>query len=173
MREINMTLTDKLHFQMISLVHEKLYTFVRNPYQDLRSAGLRGGQVALEIGCGPGFFTLPAAAIVGSHGHLVSLDINPWAVKSTQQKVKEAGLENVEVLLGDASNTGLPCEHFDLIFIFGLGHAEGDLENILVESHRTLKRSGSLAIEGRLQPPDRLFQKLPGSGRILRYHRIN
>jgi ubiquinone/menaquinone biosynthesis C-methylase UbiE len=168
-----MALSDKLHFQMISLVHEKLYAFVRDPYRDLKSAGLRGGQVALEIGCGPGFFTIPAAAIVGSHGQLVSLDINPWAVKHTRQKVKEAGLENVEVLLGDAAHTDLPCEHFDLIFIFGLGQADGDVEDILVEAHRMLKRSGSLAIEGRTQPPDWLFQKMRGVGRIKRYRRIN
>jgi ubiquinone/menaquinone biosynthesis C-methylase UbiE len=166
-----MTLTDKLHFQMISLVHEKLYAFLRDPYQDLKSAGLKGGQVVLEIGCGPGFFTLPAAAIVGSRGHLVALDINPWAVMHTQQKVKEADLENVEVLLGDAANTGLPCEYCDLAFIFGLAHPDGDMEDILVETHRLLKRSGSLSIEGRMQVPDRLFQKLPGFGRITRYRR--
>jgi ubiquinone/menaquinone biosynthesis C-methylase UbiE len=165
--------TDKIHFQMISLIHEKLYGFVRDPYQDLKSAGLKGGQVALEIGCGPGFFTVPAAAIVGSLGHLVSLDINPWAVRHTQEKVSEAGLENVEVLLGDAASTGLPCEHFDLAFIFGLGHADGDMEDILLETHRLLKRSGWLAIEGRIQPPDSLFQKIPGVGRIKRYRRKN
>ena len=35
------------------------------PQQALEGAGIRSGQTILEVGCGTGFFTLPAARATG------------------------------------------------------------------------------------------------------------
>ena len=83
-----MSLSDKAHFKMMSLVHETLYGLFRDPYEALNAAGLEPGQEVLEVGCGPGFFTAPAARIVGEKGNVCALDINPLAVKRAQQKIK-------------------------------------------------------------------------------------
>ena len=45
------------------------------PEELLRSLGLRAGQTIADIGCGPGFFTVPAARIVGEDGHVYAADI--------------------------------------------------------------------------------------------------
>ena len=40
----------------------------QNPEEILTAIGLKAGQTLIDIGCGEGFFTLPAARIVGPNG---------------------------------------------------------------------------------------------------------
>ncbi len=42
------------------------------PEKTLQGADLRSGQTVLEVGCGTGFFTLPAAEMIGETGHLIA-----------------------------------------------------------------------------------------------------
>lgn len=163
---------DRMHFRMMAVVHEMMYELFRDPYQPLRAAGLRPGQRVLEVGCGPGFFTVPAAEIVGENGRVTSLDVSPAAVAHVQQKVEEAGVTNVEVLLANAGDTNLAGKSFDLIFVFGLGRVVGDLGDLWAELHRLLRSGGTLAVEGRLRPPGRLFRSVDEHGRIARFEKL-
>lgn len=164
-----MSLADKMHFKMMSLVHETLYGLFRDPYKALNAAGLRPGQKVLEVGCGPGFFTVPAAKLVGENGGVCALDISPSAVKHVRQKIEQAGVTNVKTILADAAQTGLPDQSFDLVFVFGLGHPIGDMREIWGELHRLLKSEGTLSVEGWLRPPSRLFRPLKRNGRIAQF----
>ena len=170
-----MSLTDRVHFRMMSLVHETLYGVFRDPYKALQAAGLREGQCVLEVGCGPGFFTAPAASVVGTNGSVCALDISPSAVNRVRQKLADAGVTNAEAVLGDAAETGLPGSRFDLVFLFGFhptaGVKSGEIDRILREAHRVLKPEGILAVEGRLQPPPELFNRIAASGGITQYQR--
>jgi ubiquinone/menaquinone biosynthesis C-methylase UbiE len=168
-----MSVADRVHFKMMSLVHETLYGLFRDPYKALNAAGLEPGQKVLEAGCGPGFFTVPAARIVGEGGSVLALDINPLAVERVQRKVAQEGVTNVKTVLADAAQTGLPGQGFDLIFLFGLAHPIGSMDGILSELHRLLKPGGILAIEGRLQPSGALFQLVKRQGRISQFRKMH
>ncbi len=161
-----------MHFGMMSLVHETLYSVFRDPYKVLDAAGLRPGQKVLEVGCGPGFFTIPAARIVGEQGCIYALDINPLAVKKVQQKIEREGVANVETVLADAAQTALSGSSFDLIFVFGLARPVGNVLSIWTELHRLLRPGGTLSVEGRLQPSDRLFSPVKRQGRIAQFRKI-
>ena len=164
--------SNRMHFKMMSLVHETLYGLLRDPYKALRAAGIEPGQQVLEVGCGPGFFTIPAAGIVGEGGHVYALDINPLAVERVRQKIEEKGLTNVKAILADAAETGLPDQSFDLIFLFGFMRPIGDLRDILAELHRLLKPAGVLSVEGRLRISNRFFHLVGRQGRISQYKKI-
>jgi ubiquinone/menaquinone biosynthesis C-methylase UbiE len=166
-----MTTADRVRFRMMSLVHEDLYRVFRDPYEALKAAGLEPGQEVLEVGCGPGFFTVPAARMVGEEGSVHALDINPLALERVRHKVEKEGVENVCTVLADAGQTGLPDESFDLIFVFGLGRAIGGADRIMAEVHRLLRPGGTLSIEGRLLPPSKLFQPVRREGRIAQYQK--
>ena len=142
-----MSIYDKVHFRMISFVHDTLYGLFMNPYKLLNSAGLKPGQKVLEVGCGPGFFTIPAAKIVGEKGRVYALDVNPVAVETVRRKIEEKGLKNVEVMLADAGETGLPDESIDVAFLFGVIHALDDVDAVMREMHRVLKAKGVLSIQ--------------------------
>jgi ubiquinone/menaquinone biosynthesis C-methylase UbiE len=167
-----MTVAERVHFRMMSLVHEDLYRVFRDPYKVLRAAGLEPGQEVLEVGCGPGFFTVPAARIVGEEGSVRALDVNPLALERVRQKVEREGVTNVGTIRADAGQTGLPDESFDLIFVFGLGRAIGGADRIMAEVHRLLRPGGTLSIEGRLQPPTKLFRPTKTAGQVSRYQKL-
>ncbi len=167
-----MSVANGMHFKMMSLVHETLYGLFRDPYKALSAAGLKPGQKVLEVGCGPGFFSIPAARMVGEKGSVYALDINPLAVERVQQKIEEEGVTNVKTVLADAAQTGLPDQFFDLIFVFGFAHSVGNMENILTELHRLLKPAGILSTEGRLWISSEPFRPLKRQGRISQFGKV-
>ncbi len=141
-----MSLYDRAHFAIIRVVHETLYGLFVDPFPHLRAAGLGPGHRVLEVGCGPGFFTIPAAELVGPAGRVDAIDINPVAVRHVKQKAEAKHLTNVEVTLADASKTDFPDSSFDVVFLFGVAHAL-DMKATLSEMHRVLKVGGSLSVE--------------------------
>jgi cyclopropane fatty-acyl-phospholipid synthase-like methyltransferase len=64
-----------MSFKMMSFIHETLYGLFRDPNKALQAAGLEAGQRVLEVGCGPGFFTIPASRIVGEGALSQSMSI--------------------------------------------------------------------------------------------------
>lgn len=164
--------TNEMNFRMMSFVHETLYGLFRDPYKALHDAGLEAGQTVLEVGCGPGFFTIPAARIVGDGGTVVALDINPVTVEHVRRKIQQAGVTNATVILTNAAQADLPDRSFDLIFVFGFARAVGGMAAIWPELHRLLKPGGTLSVEGRLRPPGRLFEAGQRQGRIAQLRKL-
>jgi len=61
----------------------------------LGEIGLRLGQVFVDIGAGPGFFALPAAAIVGPGGRVIGLDVSPFMVRRLRENAARKKATNV------------------------------------------------------------------------------
>jgi ubiquinone/menaquinone biosynthesis C-methylase UbiE len=140
--------TSNIAYWTIRLMHDNpLLPLVRNPYKLLKAAGLAEGHRVLEVGCGPGFFTIPAARIVGGEGHVYAVDIHPRAIARVNQKIEKEALKNITTMCINAKNTGLPGESLDLAFLFGLRYVAGGLENVISELHRVLKPGGGLSFE--------------------------
>lgn len=117
------------------------------PAKILEGAGILPGQTVLEIGCGTGYFTLPAARLIGEKGSLVAMDILQDAVDLVTRKVQNANLTNVRVIKGDAMNTGLDSGNFDVVLLFGVIPAPMiPLSKLLPELHRLIKEEGNLAV---------------------------
>ena len=77
--------------------------------------GLKPGQSAIDLGCGPrGILDLLSAA-VSPGGSVTGLDADPAHVAMAGQYAGQHGLANVEVMSGDARHTGLPEGSFDLV----------------------------------------------------------
>ena len=166
-----MSTSSRLHFKMMSFVHETLYGLFRDPYEALNAAGLEEGQRVLEVGCGPGFFTVPAAKVVGERGSVCALDVSPLAIARVEQKVEKAGVTNVKTILTDAAHTDLPDASFDFIFVFGFDRNVRQMGSILPELHRLLKPAGTLATEGRLWRSSELFHSTEPEGHILEFRK--
>ena len=135
-------------FRIISLMHDNPFLqYFRNPYKLLKAAGLKPGQKVLEVGCGPGFFTIPAAKIVGGEGFVYAVDVHPLAIERVNEKIEREGIKNLEPILANASDTGLADRIIDIAFLFGLQYIAGGLENVIAEIQRILKPEGVLSFE--------------------------
>ena len=164
---------DRISFAVIRFVHETMYGLFKDPVKPLEAAGLSAGQQALEVGCGPGHFTLPAARIVGKDGSLTAIDVNPHAVDHVAAKLRESAVTNATVRLVDATATDFDDGSFDLAFVFGLPRVErGGFEALWPELHRVLRADGTLAVEGRTPPPARLFREESSRDKVTRYRRL-
>ena len=138
----------RLAFWTITLIHDNpLLPWFKNPYDILKQAGLQPGQTVLEVGCGPGYFTITAARLVGKDGLVYAVDVNPFAVARVRRKIEREGLKNVVPLLANASRTTIPDRTIDLVFVFGLPRIAGGLQNLLAEMGRILEPSGTMAFQ--------------------------
>jgi demethylmenaquinone methyltransferase/2-methoxy-6-polyprenyl-1,4-benzoquinol methylase len=121
--------------------------WLMNPVKTLQGAGIEPGQTVLEVGCGTGFFTIPAAELIGDQGCLVAMDALSDYTKRVSKKVQAAGLENVRVVKRDALDTGLDAASIDKVLLFGvIPFPFLPLNRLLPEMHRILKTEGTLAV---------------------------
>lgn len=118
-----------------------------NPEKLLQGSGIQLGQTVLEIGCGSGFFTVPASKMLGDQGILYSTDIHDIAIKETQKKVDELLLKNVIVKKEDAMKSSFEDSMFDLVLLYGVVPAPIiSMKDISKEIYRVLKPRGIYAI---------------------------
>ena len=112
-----------------------------------------GDQVA-DVGCGPGFLTLPAARRVGSTGVVWALDAAPEMVRLVGQRAVEVGLEKiVQPLLVPGEGLPLPDGAVSVLlcslvlhFLREPGHAPTDLEQFCRELRRIARPDGRLLV---------------------------
>jgi len=81
----------------------------------LDRSAVRAGESVLDVGCGSGATVLAAARCAGAGGRVLAVDISEPLLALARERVRLAGLANVEFLLADAQSEALPASSFDLI----------------------------------------------------------
>jgi ubiquinone/menaquinone biosynthesis C-methylase UbiE len=116
----------------------------QNPEAILAQIELRPGSVFVDVGCGDGFFALPAARLVGKMGRVYGIDIDADAIEMLRRKASEEGLGNLDLKVGEAEET-LPCEACADIVFFGIDlHDFRDPFKVLINARKMLKHDGRL-----------------------------
>jgi ubiquinone/menaquinone biosynthesis C-methylase UbiE len=111
---------------------------------------LKPGDVLLDLGAGPGDYSLKAAELVGPTGMVLALDRREEAVRALGEKAGELGFENVKPMLGDitqelpvADNRVDVCLICTVLHIFPWPKFE---LNMFSEIKRVLKPGARLAV---------------------------
>ena len=152
-------------YRIISPMHDNpILPIFRSPQRLLTAAGLGAGQSVLEVGCSPGFFTIPAAEMVGDEGNIHAVDLHPLAIERVRKRIEKKEMRNVTPILSNASDTGLPDQSIDLAFIFGLLHVAGGIGDVLSEVHRVLKPEGVLSFEKTRGGEKKLIEEVEMAG---------
>jgi SAM-dependent methyltransferase len=81
----------------------------------LDRAGLRPGQSAADLGCGPRGVLDLLAERVSPGGRVVGVDADPAHTAMAAEFAARRGLTGVEIITADARNTGLASGSFDLV----------------------------------------------------------
>ena len=127
------------------------------PEQTLDRSGVMPGMQVLEIGPGPGVYTVPLArrvAAQGEHGSITCVEIQPEMIGIFRRRLQDAGVQNVEVIQGDGRQISSPENSFDLVFLAGVLGETLDLPALFEECTRVLKPGGTLAVTEQISDPD-------------------
>ena len=110
----------------------------------VQSIGITRGMKVLDLGCGDGTTALPAARL---GAEVLGVDIARNLVEAAQRRAVEAGLPNLRVQQGDASNlSALENQTFDrVVSIFGAMFAPRPLD-VAREMVRVTKRGGRIVM---------------------------
>lgn len=123
----------------------------------LERVGLRTGERVLELGPGPGAFTLEAARRLGPEGRLVTVDIQPEMIARVERRVREAGVTNVELHVASAYELPLPDSSVDRAFVITVMAEIPDKLRALAELRRVLRPGGTLSVTEEFLDPDYPF----------------
>lgn len=112
----------------------------------IESLQLTEGSVVADIGAGDGNQTLAIADYVGSSGQVYSTELGAESVQDLRESIVESGAENVTVLEGSPTQTNLPEESFDGIYLRRVYHHIGEPTSMNASILESLKPGGRLAI---------------------------
>ena len=112
---------------------------VANPH---RIAPIEEGATVVDIGCGAGMDLLLAAKSAGPRGRAIGIDMTESMAEKARASARAAGLDNVEVRLGDAMSLPLENATADLVISNGVLNLTSDKAVAFGEVFRVLKPGG-------------------------------
>lgn len=81
----------------------------------LAFAGVKEGDIVVDIGSGAGLDAILAAKAVGTTGTVIGIDMTPEMILQAEENVRRAGVHNVTFILGEAENLPLDQETTDWV----------------------------------------------------------
>ena len=126
-----------------------------SPKKLIQRLDLQENHRVLEIGPGPGYFSVPVSKVL-KKGSLVLLDIQQEMLDIAKKRLEKRKIENVDYLLCNGVEIDLEANSFDRVFMVAV---IGEIENrnkYLKEIHRLLKDDGMLSISELAGDPDKL-----------------
>lgn len=126
----------------------KKLSFV-DPDEIIKIAQIKKGEKVADFGCGPGYFSLPAAEAVGEAGMVYSFDVLPSALEALNSRIKIKNIDNIvvkRVNLEKENGTGLENDSMDWVIIKDVLFQNKDKDIILQEAKRILKSGGNILL---------------------------
>jgi ubiquinone/menaquinone biosynthesis C-methylase UbiE len=127
---------------------------IQPPAQVVDWARVEPGMHVLELGPGPGTFTLEIAGRVGDSGRVTAVDISPAMIARLEAKLEKAGAPNVTARVAEAYELPLPDSSVDRVFMVTVLAEIPGREQALAEIQRVLKPDGLLAVGEFIVDPD-------------------
>jgi SAM-dependent methyltransferase len=108
--------------------------------------GLSPGDTVLDVACGPGNFSRGFAKSVGDEGLVVGIDASRTMLERGVADLIAAGLPNLALVRGDATQLPFPDGTFDAVCCFAALHLFADPFAGLDEMRRILRPGGRIAL---------------------------
>jgi ubiquinone/menaquinone biosynthesis C-methylase UbiE len=116
----------------------------QDPDKILTEIGLMPGMTFMDLGCGDGYFALPAARMVGPKGKVIAVDIDESAIGRLRQQAAKEGLYQLSAEVRAAEET-VACEGCADFVFFGIDlHDFADPAQVIRNAKRMLRPSGLL-----------------------------
>lgn len=122
---------------------------------------LKKGMTVIDAGCAMGFFSIPAARLVGSDGTVLCVDLQDRMLKTLDKRAVKNGVAK-QIKTRKCSAESLMIDDFtgktDVAIAFGVVHEVPDEKVFFNEISRALKSGGILIMgEPRMPVPEKMF----------------
>ena len=109
------------------------------------AAGIVPGAVIADVGCGPAAMSLCMANVVGPSGRVIGIEPDAAALTTAQQLVALAGVDNVEILQGNATDSTLAPGSVDVaVMRLVLAHNQSAEQRMVDHLARLVRPGGSV-----------------------------
>jgi arsenite methyltransferase len=109
-------------------------------------AGLKEGEIVLDLGSGGGFDCFLARKQVGESGYVIGVDMTPEMVKLARQNAEQSAYKNIEFRLGEIEHLPVADDSIDVIISNCVINLALDKQQVFNETYRVLKAGGRLSI---------------------------
>lgn len=154
--------TEPAEIERLRLQH---HAWIEQAYALFRKAGLRAGELVLDLGCGPGFTSFELARVVGPSGHVIARDESARFLEWLAGERDRLGLANIEPSQGKVEDLELPDASLDAAYARWLFCWLPEPEVVLARVARALKPGGAVMLQeyldwGRMKllPRSRVFE---------------
>ncbi len=136
--------------ELANSLDNRIRRWLQNP-QKILAPYIREGMTVLDIGCGPGFFSVDIAKMVGKTGRVISADLQSGMLEKLRNKIKGTVLEGrIKLVKCDKDKVNV-VDKVDLILAFFMVHEVPDKGAFFLELKKILNKNGQLLlIEPRL-----------------------
>lgn len=118
----------------------------QNPEVILSRIGVQRGMAVVDLGCGPGYFSLPFASRVGATGLVYAVDSDPIMLNYLRDNIAKSKIEKriVKIIKADVSSTSIPTRSADIVFFANVLHDLQDHQPFFEEVRRICKQTASV-----------------------------
>lgn len=128
----------------------RIRRWLQNPERIL-APYVKEGMTVLDLGCGPGFFSVAMAGLVGKTGRIFAADLQEGMLQKVCEKIKGTELEKrIELVKCDRDSINVR-EQVDFILAFYMVHEVPDKGSLFRQLKAVLKDNGQfLLVEPKL-----------------------
>jgi ubiquinone/menaquinone biosynthesis C-methylase UbiE len=127
----------------------RIRRWIQNPRKIL-GPYIEAGMTVLDIGCGPGFFSIEAAEMVGKAGRVIAADLQQGMLDKLRDKIRGTTLEQRITLHKCQEDRIGVSANADFILLFYIVHEVPNTEELFNEVTAILKPEGKVLI---VEPP--------------------
>jgi ubiquinone/menaquinone biosynthesis C-methylase UbiE len=123
------------------LLSNPIRKWFQNPDQII-GPYIKEGMTVLDVGCAMGFFSLPAARIVGPNGKVICIDIQNEMIQKLEKRAVKKGLINrIETRLSNQNSLNIDdlAEKIDFAFAIFVVHETSDMSAFFSQIYQSLK----------------------------------
>jgi SAM-dependent methyltransferase len=90
--------------------------------QLIRLLGIKSGMTIADIGAGSGYYVVRLSPIVAASGRVIAEDIKPEYLRRLRTRVRDLGLQNVTISLGEPHDPRLSADSVDVAILVHMYH---------------------------------------------------